>query len=57
METPRVTCAVQLESVYEVMHSDFVDDIQDKNYNIWHQNRRSFNTEFFLEFWDGLLFK
>lgn len=28
MEKPRVTCAVRLESVYEVLHNDFVDDIQ-----------------------------
>jgi len=34
METTGVACAVQLESVYEVMHSDFVDDIQAENYNI-----------------------
>ena len=50
METPRVTCAVRLESVYEVTHNDFVDDIKAEAYNIGHLNRRNFNIEFFLEF-------
>jgi hypothetical protein len=47
METPRVTCAVRLESVYKVTHNDFVDDIQAETFNIGHQNGQSFNIEFF----------
>jgi len=34
MEKLRVTCAVRLESVYEVLHNDFVDDIQAETYSI-----------------------